>query len=183
MTKQDFVLICCNFSFLVFCHIFSNGFLFERLIYLFTHETHRERQRHRQRIKGGWQPDVGLSPRTMGSWPEPKADAQPLSHPGAPSSFCLCVCYILWSSFPNVFSTVSKKCFISYLQNLVIYLVLNNLTCYFHYHIKVSKDFTNRWRKFQMQSSETVTILLLSITLHGWIIISWSLYNVSFVSF
>ena len=30
------------------------------------------------------EPDVGLSPRTPGSWPEPKADAQPLSHPGTP---------------------------------------------------------------------------------------------------
>ena len=30
------------------------------------------------------EPDVGLDPRTPGSQPEPKADAQPLSHPGAP---------------------------------------------------------------------------------------------------
>ena len=29
------------------------------------------------------EPDVGLDPRTPGSRPEPKADAQPLSHPGA----------------------------------------------------------------------------------------------------
>ena len=28
---------------------------------------------------------MGLDPRTPGSRPEPKADAQPLSHPGAPS--------------------------------------------------------------------------------------------------
>ena len=27
---------------------------------------------------------MGLDPRTLRSWPEPKADAQPLSHPGAP---------------------------------------------------------------------------------------------------
>ena len=31
------------------------------------------------------EPNVGLNPRLSGSWPEPKADAQPLSHPGAPS--------------------------------------------------------------------------------------------------
>ena len=30
------------------------------------------------------QPDVGLNPITLGSRPEPKADAQPLCHPGAP---------------------------------------------------------------------------------------------------
>ena len=49
-------------------------------------DTHRERQRHRQREKQAphEKPDAGLNPRTLGSRPEPKADAQPLSHPGAP---------------------------------------------------------------------------------------------------
>ena len=31
-------------------------------------------------------PDVGLDPITPGSRPEPKADAQPLCHPGAPEN-------------------------------------------------------------------------------------------------
>ena len=31
--------------------------------------------------QGAW---CGLDPRTLGSWPEPKADVQPLSHPGVP---------------------------------------------------------------------------------------------------
>ena len=35
--------------------------------------------------RGRSKPDVGLDPRTLGSRPEPKADAQPLSHPGAPA--------------------------------------------------------------------------------------------------
>ena len=45
-------------------------------------ETHRERQRHRQREKQAScrEPDVGLDPRTLGSLPEPKPDAQSLSH-------------------------------------------------------------------------------------------------------
>ena len=30
--------------------------------------------------------DAGLDPRTPGIRPEPKADAQPLSHPGAPKT-------------------------------------------------------------------------------------------------
>ena len=30
------------------------------------------------------EPDAGLDPRTLGSSPEPKADTQPLSHPGIP---------------------------------------------------------------------------------------------------
>ena len=44
--------------------------------YLFIHEGHREREK--QAPCG--EPDAGLDPRTLGSWPEPKADAQPLSH-------------------------------------------------------------------------------------------------------
>ena len=35
------------------------------------------------------EPDVVLDPRTPGSWPELKADTQPLSHPGAPNNFFL----------------------------------------------------------------------------------------------
>ena len=66
----------------------SQTFLFVRL-YLFIHERHRERGRDigRQRKKQALceEPDVKLNPRTPGSWPEPKADAQSLSHPGAPS--------------------------------------------------------------------------------------------------
>ena len=31
------------------------------------------------------EPDVGLDPGTPGSLPEPKADSQPLSHPGIPN--------------------------------------------------------------------------------------------------
>ena len=45
----------------------------------------RERQRHRKREEKQApcrEPDVGLDPRTLGSRPEPKTDAQPLSHPG-----------------------------------------------------------------------------------------------------
>ena len=47
-------------------------------------DTEREREKHRQREKQASceKPDVGLDPRTLGSQPEPKADTQPLSHPG-----------------------------------------------------------------------------------------------------
>ena len=50
-------------------------------------DTQRERQRCRQREKQapGREPNVGLDPRTPGSQPEPKADVQPLSHPGDPA--------------------------------------------------------------------------------------------------
>ena len=48
--------------------------------------TERERQRHRQREKQAphREPDEGLKPRTPGSGPELKADAQLLSLPGFP---------------------------------------------------------------------------------------------------
>ena len=51
-------------------------------------DTEREAERHRQRKKQApcGEPDVGLDRRTPGSRPEPKVDAQPLSHPGAPSN-------------------------------------------------------------------------------------------------
>ena len=49
-------------------------------------DTHTERQRHRQREKQApcREPDVGFDPRSPGSCPEPKEDAQPLSHPVTP---------------------------------------------------------------------------------------------------
>ena len=46
-------------------------------------KTGRERSRHPV-----GKPDAGLNPRTPGSWHEPKADAQPLSHPGASVFIC-----------------------------------------------------------------------------------------------
>ena len=45
-------------------------------------DTEKERQREKQ--APCWELDAGLDPRTPGSRPELKADAQPLSHPGAP---------------------------------------------------------------------------------------------------
>ena len=58
---------------------------FKYFIYLFERERKRGRQRHRQREKQTpcWVPDEGLDPRTPRSQPEPKADAKPLSPPGA----------------------------------------------------------------------------------------------------
>ena len=49
-------------------------------------DTERERQRHRQGEKQApcREPDMGLYPGIPGSCSEPKADTQPLSHPGIP---------------------------------------------------------------------------------------------------
>ena len=65
-------------------------FYFFLRFYLFIHEGYRERkrQRRRQREKQApsREPDEGFDSRTPRSPPEPKADAQPLSHPGAQCS-------------------------------------------------------------------------------------------------
>ena len=60
-------------------------YFFKDFIYLFKRDT--ERQRHKQREKQAphWEPDAGLDLRTPGLRPGPRADAQPPSHPGAPS--------------------------------------------------------------------------------------------------
>ena len=51
--------------------------LFKKILFIYSWETHRERQRYRQREKQApcGEPDAGLDPGTPGSQPEPKADA------------------------------------------------------------------------------------------------------------
>ena len=49
-------------------------------------DTEREAEnRQREKQASHRKPNAGLEPRTRGSKPEPKADVQPLSHPGVPS--------------------------------------------------------------------------------------------------
>ena len=51
-------------------------------------------------------PDVGLDPGTPRSQPEQKADAQPLSHPGAPRR----VFFLLSATFPMYFLFLCTSC-------------------------------------------------------------------------
>ena len=62
-------------------------FIFFKILFIYSRGTQKERQRHRQKEKQAplREPNVGLNPRTQESQPEPKADAQPTSHPDAPS--------------------------------------------------------------------------------------------------
>ena len=53
-------------------------------IYLFIHEREAETQAEGEKQAPHREPDVGLDPQAPGSPPEPKADAQPLSHTGIP---------------------------------------------------------------------------------------------------
>ena len=50
-------------------------------------DTQREAETQREKQAPYREPDAGFDLGTPGSSPEPKADAQPLSHPGAPMSF------------------------------------------------------------------------------------------------
>ena len=71
------------------CVLFKMGtwkfliLIFKDFIYLFMRDTEREAETQAEG-EAGREPDEGLDPRTPGSCPEPKANAQPLSHPGAP---------------------------------------------------------------------------------------------------
>ena len=62
--------------------IFATRRIFFKILFIYSWETERERQRKKQAPHR--EPDVGLDPRTPGSCPEPKADIQPLSPPGVP---------------------------------------------------------------------------------------------------
>ena len=78
-------------------------FFFKILIYLFMRDRERERQRYRQREKQapGREPNMGLDPGSRGSEPQPKADTQPLSHPGVPVSF---PAWLISNSFRHIFT-------------------------------------------------------------------------------
>ena len=75
-------------------------YLFLRF-YLFIHERHKREAETQAEGEAGslCEPNMGLDPRTLGSCPELKADAQPLSPPGAPYYFhfyCNCNIHILF---------------------------------------------------------------------------------------
>ena len=55
---------------------------------------------------------MGLDPRTPGSQPEPKADAQPLSHPGVPRS-CLLLIHTYVCDIANAVTNAKQKKFTS----------------------------------------------------------------------
>ena len=67
---------------------------FKKIFYLFIHERHRERGRDIGRGKEGESDflqgaQCETHPENLGSCPELKADAQPLSHPDVPNSVIL----------------------------------------------------------------------------------------------
>ena len=57
---------------------------FKKKFYLLLGDSERQRHRQKEKQVPHGEPDRGLDPRIPGSRPEPKTDAQPLSHPGLP---------------------------------------------------------------------------------------------------
>ena len=77
-------------AFLYLCLSYTSLFESRHLkffIYLFMRDTKGGRERGRdRRIRLHAGSPIGLDPGTLGSHSEPKADAQPLSHPGVHES-------------------------------------------------------------------------------------------------
>ena len=62
----------------------GNLFFF-KIFNFFIHERQREAETQAEGEAGSlWGARCGLDPGIPGSWPEPKTDARPLSHPGVP---------------------------------------------------------------------------------------------------
>ena len=82
-------------------------FYFFKCLFIFERERERERETERKWGRGreregdteseagsrlpavSTEPDAGSNPRTVRSWPEPKADASPMEPPRRPLSMCL----------------------------------------------------------------------------------------------
>ena len=121
-------LFIVNHLLIFFTHF---SFFFKDFIYLFVRD--RERQRHRQREKQAprGQPDVGLDPRTLGPCPDPKAEGQPLNHPGIPLYlffywFEFIVYISLFPSFVFWFRTIFLQQILMFLCSYLVFL----LTCF-----------------------------------------------------
>ena len=75
---------------------------------------------------GSEEPDVGLDPITPGSRPEPKADTQPLCHPGALSFHFLDVMYYLQQKVFN-FDEAQFIYFFLLLLMILLFYIRNHL--------------------------------------------------------
>ena len=96
-TSSPTVKEACGVEVSNLLYLYFQGILFQHCVYLkknffkfkkdiYSWDIQRKRERHRQREKQApyGEPDAGLHPRTLGSWPEPKADAVLPSHLDVP---------------------------------------------------------------------------------------------------
>ena len=104
-----------------------NLFFFFKILFIYSWETQRERQRHRRREKQApcGEPEVGFHPRTLGSWPEPKADTQPLSHPNASNFiFTIYILYMTCFIYVNIDSFLFYKYSMDHVNNPKLLILL-----------------------------------------------------------
>ena len=73
---------------------FLSFFFLKTFIYLFIHETQREAETGEADSMQGAR--YGTQSWILGSSPEPKADAQRLSHPGVPTVYFLITVILSW---------------------------------------------------------------------------------------
>ena len=70
-----------------------------KILFIYSWETHRERQRHRQSRLQCREPDAELDPRTLGSWSWAEgrySTTEPPRHP-IPFMVLLSMCHLLWT--------------------------------------------------------------------------------------
>ena len=87
----ELINIFFNYSTVNICQL--SLFFFKVFIYSFDREREKECTEAGEAVEGegeagsplSQEPDVGLNPKTQGSGPEPKADAQPTEPPRHPS--------------------------------------------------------------------------------------------------
>ena len=110
-------------------HLFV--FVLKDFIYLFERDREREKEQEWWgRTEGEGEadsllrrePNVGLDPRTPGSWPEPKADAQPLSHPGGLASFVFSLSALKDCASISIFDWEGHQ---SFLQSPILHNSIN----------------------------------------------------------
>ena len=94
---------------------------FLKILFIYSWETHRERQRHRLREKQApcREPHAQLNPRTPGSWPEHMVNHWTTQVPHFGSLFFVFVAYLLWLELPIVFCIEVMKAGI-----LALFLIL-----------------------------------------------------------
>ena len=108
-------------------------FLFVKILFIYSWETHRGRDtgRGRSRLLARTLM-VGLDPSTPGSRPELKTDAQPLSHPGAPIYFLFTQLELHWIFIPFKKYKATKKEIVGITSKALPYVLRILCKCQFN---------------------------------------------------
>ena len=85
---------------------FCSLLFFLKILFIYSWDTERggETQAEGKAGHPHREPDAGLDPRIPGSCPEPKADGQPLSHPGTPKLLVLSRTLLSWEAWRSLYN-------------------------------------------------------------------------------